>query len=408
MGIYNQNNGEGRSVGFVALSTIIHASLVAAIVYNQPNLIKPLELGNPDIQTVEIEMNEGSQTQSLNTSTQDKDEAPISKEEIQAPVVKAEPIPEEPKVVEPVAVEKPVEEKIVAPVLPVKKTTKVKKSAAKPAKKAKPVAQKKVKPTALPTKKAVAEVAQPEISDEDSVVVAPDVKPDLDQEAKLYAENVDESLSENEELLAPPAFEDTPTEQTTNLEELMQEEATLPAPEIMEEPQDISKLDELATPNEPELIDEMPLEKEVAKQPIQEKASQAAAPIATESAATNAQKGSQSSSEAYGVPTGVRQLGDLKQRPGNRPPTYDRMDRYHKREGQTSFMAYVTRDGRLTNFKMLKSSGHQTLDSRTLQAIQNWRFDGGQEGWVELPFNWQLKGGPQQMPSGLRRNYSTN
>jgi TonB family protein len=89
--------------------------------------------------------------------------------------------------------------------------------------------------------------------------------------------------------------------------------------------------------------------------------------------------------------------------PGNQRPQYDAQDRLNQRQGEVAFLAYVSREGSIVNFKMTKSSGHRELDAKTLKAIKNWRFYPGQEGWVEIPFKWDLKGGPQEMPTTLRR-----
>ena len=68
----------------------------------------------------------------------------------------------------------------------------------------------------------------------------------------------------------------------------------------------------------------------------------------------------------------------------------------------------MTRDGHLKDFKLLRSSGHRTLDMKTLKAIRDWKFYPGQEGTVEIPYRWILKGGPQEMPATLRRKISRN
>ncbi|MFN7825935.1 MAG: TonB family protein [Pseudobdellovibrionaceae bacterium] len=111
---------------------------------------------------------------------------------------------------------------------------------------------------------------------------------------------------------------------------------------------------------------------------------------------------------SVGIPEGVRALEDLKQLPGNQKPTYPQADRLAGNQGEVSFLAYVLRDGSLGQFKMLKSSGHRSLDLRTLAAIRSWRFYPGQEGWVEIPFKWDLRGGPQELPATLRTKVSSN
>jgi len=110
--------------------------------------------------------------------------------------------------------------------------------------------------------------------------------------------------------------------------------------------------------------------------------------------------------EISGVEGPIRDIADLKAMPGNQRPFYDNADRLAGRQGQVSFLAYVTKEGRISELKMVQSSGHRNLDGKTLVAIKSWRFYPGQEGWVEIPFRWDLKGGPQEMPATLRRKIS--
>ena len=43
---------------------------------------------------------------------------------------------------------------------------------------------------------------------------------------------------------------------------------------------------------------------------------------------------------------------------------YDADDRLKGRQGEVAFMAYVSREGSLGQFKMLKSSGYRELDEK--------------------------------------------
>lgn len=97
-----------------------------------------------------------------------------------------------------------------------------------------------------------------------------------------------------------------------------------------------------------------------------------------------------------GAPQGVRSLDQLKQMPRNPLPQYSADERFHGHQGVVVFQAYITPAGKPTQFKMVQSSGHQNLDSKTLAALQNWKFYPGQEGWVELPFKWSLSGEAQE------------
>ncbi|WP_374029411.1 energy transducer TonB [Bdellovibrio bacteriovorus] len=106
--------------------------------------------------------------------------------------------------------------------------------------------------------------------------------------------------------------------------------------------------------------------------------------------------------QVAGSPSGVRSLDQLRQMPGNPRPHYDREERRRGDQGEIGFVAYVTKDGYLTKFKMTKSTGFRNLDAKTLAALKKWRFYPGQEGWVELPFRWDLKGGIQEDGGRLR------
>ncbi len=124
-----------------------------------------------------------------------------------------------------------------------------------------------------------------------------------------------------------------------------------------------------------------------------------------EAAAEGARMAAQNT-KSFGSENGVRALEDLRQKPGNKKPEYDQQDRYHQLQGEILFRAYVTKEGTLTQIKPMKLTGHRSLDLKTLKAIKEWKFYPGQEGWVEIPYIWSLKGEPQEMPGGLRTKVS--
>lgn len=104
-----------------------------------------------------------------------------------------------------------------------------------------------------------------------------------------------------------------------------------------------------------------------------------------------------------GTPTGVRSLDQLRQMPNNPKPYYDREERRRGDQGTVKFVAFINKLGKPENFKLIQSSGYANLDKKTLSALKNWRFYPGQEGWVELPFKWDLQGGVQEDGGFLRR-----
>lgn len=107
-----------------------------------------------------------------------------------------------------------------------------------------------------------------------------------------------------------------------------------------------------------------------------------------------------------GMPQGVRSLDQLRQVPGNPKPQYDREERRRGDQGEITFIAYISKQGQPTQFKLVKSTGFKSLDAKTLGALKKWRFFPGQEGWVELPFRWDLKGGVIEEGGTLRRSVS--
>lgn len=111
----------------------------------------------------------------------------------------------------------------------------------------------------------------------------------------------------------------------------------------------------------------------------------------------------ETSGSRAGIPDGIRSLDQLKQMPGNPRPQYSNEERLKRQQGQVIFYAYVTTSGNTSQFKMAQSTGFRNLDGKTLAALKKWRFYPGQEGWVEIPFKWDIKGGVQEMPTLLRR-----
>lgn len=109
----------------------------------------------------------------------------------------------------------------------------------------------------------------------------------------------------------------------------------------------------------------------------------------------------------FGAANGkVRSIENLRQVPGNPKPSYNMDERFQKQQGTVVFQAYVTPQGALEQFKLLQSTGHRNLDGKTLAALKKWKFYPGQQGWVEIPQTWNLKGEAEEMPTTLRRKVS--
>ena len=85
--------------------------------------------------------------------------------------------------------------------------------------------------------------------------------------------------------------------------------------------------------------------------------------------------------------------------PGNPIPQYSKEERLYGQQGYVVFEAYISKSGVPAQFKQTRSTGYRNLDAKTLQALKKWKFYPGQEGWVEIPFSWDLQGGPQETPA---------
>ena len=181
-------------------------------------------------------------------------------------------------------------------------------------------------------------------------------------------------------------------------------------------PQDLDQeLDQVDEQNNKDLLaaaDQIKADTQQAEEALDQSAELAAQKIKNEeqaaaeklAAATKTQEGSGEKNVGPGeISTEVRALDQLRQMPGNPKPLYDSQERLRGDKGVVVFQAFVTQEGLLKDFKLLKSSGHRNLDAKTLKALKQWKFYPGQEGEVELPFDWSLKGGPQEMPAFLRR-----
>ena len=104
-----------------------------------------------------------------------------------------------------------------------------------------------------------------------------------------------------------------------------------------------------------------------------------------------------------GSAKGMRNISQLKQMPGNPKPSYSMDERFRKEQGEIIVQAFVTQQGTLKDLKVVQSTGYGNLDQKTLAALKKWKFYPGQEGLVEIPQVWSLKGDAEEMPATLRR-----
>lgn len=341
-----------RTFGFIVFSTITHVALAAGVLALNVQSEQSEDSAPVEIVTEISSVPEASEAPTL-ADIPKQVEAPAIEEEVVLPM---KTVVEKPK---------PVQQ-------PVK--------AAKKEERQPKIAQK------LPEAKHEAK-AEPVLAAEESPVVIPVSQPEETLE-RPTSEIAEETLAETEESIQEQAPEELATSEVIP-DEVPEE---IPAEAF---PEDIAK----------EAILEEKLEKDLAEKTVAPQQAEEAkiAPLPAPVQNTVSGHGGSGSN-----PDQARALKDLRQVPGNKRPMYDSEDRLHGRQGEVSFKAYVSKEGAITEFKMTKSSGHRALDAKTLKALKTWKFYPGQEGWVEIPFQWDLKGEPREKPTTLRMKSQAN
>lgn len=384
-----QSKAEAKTWGWVSFSGILHTALAVAVMTFSFEMITP---DKPEL--IEFEVAPVDSAALISAPAAAELPAPPS-----APpaVAEAPPIAQAEETVAPPS-PMPVKVKEVPQELPAKK-----------------VAAQPVKPAPAPAPvKAVAPVAV--VQKESPVVVKAlddsEVEETLKKTPTMAAANldekhIDEDLDEVDQqddgkVAAAKADMDRETEDA-----LKEKDDKIAAVE-KEQKEEATQLAAIAAQKraEREAAEKAYVESVVAKQRADDQAAEAK--LAAEVAAAHKAASEKASSDKTGGGgvSEVRALEELRQMPGNKKPAYETEDRLAQRQGDVAYIAYVSKDGNITQVKMMKSTGHRSLDLKTLKAIQSWKFYPGQEGWVEIPFRWDLKGGPQEMPATLRRRIS--
>lgn len=104
------------------------------------------------------------------------------------------------------------------------------------------------------------------------------------------------------------------------------------------------------------------------------------------------------------APTDVQDIDDVRQAPGNQPPSYPMNDRVQRREGAVAVVAYVGADGNVMEAAVEESSGSKDMNRVALDAVKAYKFQPGQKAfWVRVPFQFALKGEATEQVPALRR-----
>jgi protein TonB len=81
----------------------------------------------------------------------------------------------------------------------------------------------------------------------------------------------------------------------------------------------------------------------------------------------------------------------------NPPPEYPRLALRKRYQGRVLLEVLVMRDGRVSELRILESSGHHILDKAALRSIRNWLFEPARRGeepidmWVRVPVRFKIQ-----------------
>jgi TonB family protein len=84
-------------------------------------------------------------------------------------------------------------------------------------------------------------------------------------------------------------------------------------------------------------------------------------------------------------------------------PEYPYEARRRREEGTGLFRLYVDKPGRVTAVTILKSTGHQVLDSEGIRTFRMWRARPGERREVDVPLNFTLTG-TQRSDNGMGKD----
>lgn len=83
----------------------------------------------------------------------------------------------------------------------------------------------------------------------------------------------------------------------------------------------------------------------------------------------------------------------------NKAPIYPMLSRKRKEQGTVYLLLLVSKEGKVTQLKLKKTSGFNRLDQAALHAVKHWKFQPArQQGepvdyWYELPLKFSLQQG---------------
>jgi protein TonB len=94
-------------------------------------------------------------------------------------------------------------------------------------------------------------------------------------------------------------------------------------------------------------------------------------------------------------PSGIREAIPLYR--DNPPPRYPRIARRRGYEGTVVLEVLVNTEGKVADYRIIRSCGHSVLDTAAMKSIRKWLFEPGMRGdkkvamWVKVPIRFELK-----------------
>jgi len=106
----------------------------------------------------------------------------------------------------------------------------------------------------------------------------------------------------------------------------------------------------------------------------------------------------------FGIAGGIVDARNLKQVPGNVPPSYPWVARLRKQEGKVVLVYLVTPSGKVSNVMVERSSGFRILDRMAIAAVSKYQYYPSRNGtYARHPINFDLRGAAQHLPGHLGR-----
>lgn len=230
----------------------------------------------------------------------------------------------------------------------------------------------------------------------------PKAKPQPEPITELPQKVVIEEEPTNEEAMAVISHPIAEAPETATPETATLEEEALP---VVEEMTDLESAETTTETSEESLV---PVTTEETTESASEEAAQPEVivvpldEIPAEQQPTTQGTGEAAGALGAGNGSALRSYTDLKQAPGNKPPRYPTLARRQSQQGQVQLSYFVQKDGRVSDVKIVKSSGYPLLDQEAVRAVSLFQYQAGQEGWAMHPVDFQLQGPVKKTPSRLR------